>query len=99
MVSRCASLVDRMACKSGRIDLTARAAFLNAFKYDCSLVHDTDVISYNCSEPPKPPEMLPVEPDCHWLEDITFACCVIQAIKALWLLPPGPPPPEPFSKK
>lgn len=58
-----------------------------------------DMYSYNCSAPPNPLELLLAEPDCHWLDETTLACCVIQAISALWLLPPGLPPPEPLIKK
>src|SRR5574337_1318485 len=65
----------------------------------CSITHDAEVISYNCSEPPKPFEALLAEPDCHWLEETTFECCIIQVIRLLWLLPPGPPLPEPLSRK
>jgi len=61
-------------------------------------LHDDVVISYNCSEPPNPLEMLLVELDCHWLDETTLECCVIQVIRALWPLLPGPPP-EPLSKK
>lgn len=33
------------------------------------------VYSYNCSAPPKPPELLPAALDCHWLDGITLLCC------------------------
>ena len=61
--------------------------------------HDTDVNAYNCSAPPNPLEMLLFELDCHWLDEITVLCYLIQVISALWPLPPGPAPPEPLSKK
>ncbi len=57
---------------------------------------DADVNSYNCSAPPN---TLLVEVDCHWLDETTVPCCSIQLIRALWLPPPGPPPPEPLIKK
>src|SRR5437588_676365 len=60
--------------------------------------HDADVYSYNFSAPPNPAEPLLVEVDCHWLDETTLQCCVIQVLSALWP-PPGPPPPEPLSKK
>src|SRR5947209_18175152 len=61
--------------------------------------HEADVYSYNWTAPPKRPELLLVEVDCHWLVGTSLLCCVIQVTSALWLLPPGPPPPEPLSRK